>query len=309
MAQSSSSNDIFSLAYGPNRQAYITVHDGKFHPDDVASVALASRFLGGLNNVNITRTRDPKLFRGLVMDVGEGEFDHHGKATSRGPDGIPDSAFSKLFNRVKYQITPNEQAHLYLKQHLVDPVSKLDNGVPLRRGEKSLFNWVPAFNNNYTERNDAKAQNERFMEAVRIADRIIDREIQNSIADAQTADLKRSILQDAQKQNVVYVPKGIDLSKELPDTNAKFSLTMLSDGTYRLQCVPKPRGSSFSKKVPFPREWAGLSNKELQQASGINDAIFCHSGRFLAGFKSRESAIAAAKHILRQRHSNKSSLS
>lgn len=294
----SSIDDIYSTAYGPDHKPYLTVHDGTFHADDVASVALASRLFGGSDKVNIIRTRDPKRFRGLLMDVGEGPLDHHGSAYSVGSNGIPESSLSKLYNIIRNKITPNEAAQAYFRQNVIDPVSKLDNGIALRRGENSLFNWVPGFNRNYSEKKDLTSQDERFKRAVRIAEQILDREIQNSLADAKTVGLKNAILQKATNNAVVEVPAGLDMSKELAGTNAKFILTRYSDGTYKLKCVPKSKRNLYSKKVPFPESWSGLRDKELQQASGIRDAMFCHSNGFLAGFKSRNAAMDAAHQLL-----------
>lgn len=300
----SSIDDIYSAAYAPDHKPYFTVHDGTFHADDVASVALASRLFGGSDNVNIIRTRDPKRFRGLLMDVGEGPLDHHGSAYSIGAHGIPESSLSKLYNIIKNKITPSEAAQLYFRQNVVDPVSKLDNGIALRRGENSLFTWVPGFNRNYSEKRDLTNQDERFKQAVRIAEQILDREIQNAASDSKTIGLKNAILQKAMNNAVVEVPAGLDMSKELAGTNAKFILTRYSDGTYRLKCVPKSKRNLYSKKVPFPDSWSGLSNKDLQSASGIPDALFCHSNGFLAGFKSRGSAMNAAHQILKNKELN-----
>jgi uncharacterized UPF0160 family protein len=53
--------------------------------------------------------------------------------------------------------------------------------------------------------------------------------------------------------------------------------------------------SDFPTRKPFPKEWAGLSNEELQKVSGVSDAVFCHRGVFLAVTKSLEGAIQIAK--------------
>ena len=293
--------DLYRAAYVPNGKANFTVHDGNFHADDVAAVALASRLFGGSDNVNIIRTRDPLKFKGLVMDVGEGPLDHHGSASSTDSLGIPESSFSKVFNVMRTKLTPEQKAYLYFRKNVVDPVSKLDNGVPLRRGEQSLFNWVPSFNNNYSERGNSQAQDERFRTAVRMAEAILDRELQNAAVANTTAGIKAKILRKARNHDVVEVPIGLDVQDALAYTNAKFMLSPASDGSYRLQCVPQAHRGRFSQKIPFPNSWAGLRDNKLQSASGIPGAMFCHSGRFLAGFKSKEEALRAARKLIKQR--------
>ena len=64
-------------------------------------------------------------------------------------------------------------------------------------------------------------------------------------------------------------------------------------GQWRIQTVPVEPGS-FEDKRPLPKTWAGLSDKELQQVSGIDDAMFCHNGLFIAGAKSFESTMKMA---------------
>lgn len=289
--------DVYNLANNHGR-GLMTVHDGTMHADDVASVALASRLFGGSDNVDIIRTRDPKKFRGLIMDVGEGPFDHHGSAYSVS-NKIPDSSFSKIYNAVKHKLTPNEKAQLYLQKHLVDPVSKIDNGIELGKGEQSLFTWVPSYNSNYTENRSKYNQSKRFRKAVRLAEDIIDREIQNANAEAKAYKLREAILNKARSNDIVDIPNNLDIYyKDLARSKAKFTITKSDDGTYHLKTVPKRKGDQFSKKIPFPKEWAGLSGKDLQLASGFPDATFSHSNQFLTGFKTRDSAVRAAKLLL-----------
>ena len=41
----------------------------------------------------------------------------------------------------------------------------------------------------------------------------------------------------------------------------------------------------------MPKEWAGLSGEELEQAIGIEGAIFCHLKQFFMAVNSLETAI------------------
>ncbi len=46
--------------------------------------------------------------------------------------------------------------------------------------------------------------------------------------------------------------------------------------------VPKKAFSrDYRKKLP--KQWAGMSSKELREITGVLDAIFCPNGRFIAG--------------------------
>jgi uncharacterized UPF0160 family protein len=51
----------------------------------------------------------------------------------------------------------------------------------------------------------------------------------------------------------------------------------------------------------MPIEWAGLLEKELQDKSGIAGAIFCHKGRFISVWETKDEALLALKKILKEK--------
>jgi uncharacterized UPF0160 family protein len=69
------------------------------------------------------------------------------------------------------------------------------------------------------------------------------------------------------------------------------------DGTWRLVCIP-PEYGSFGKKHPLPAAWAGLSGSQLEAASGIPGAVFCHRNRFLAVFQTKAGLLAGLAQAL-----------
>ena len=64
-------------------------------------------------------------------------------------------------------------------------------------------------------------------------------------------------------------------------------------GEWRIQTVPVEHGS-FENRKPLPAPWAGLNGAELQSVTGIEDAMFCHNGLFIAGAASFESTMKMA---------------
>jgi uncharacterized UPF0160 family protein len=64
-------------------------------------------------------------------------------------------------------------------------------------------------------------------------------------------------------------------------------------GQWRIQTVPVEPGS-FENRKSLPEHWAGLSDKELKDVTGIDDAMFCHNGLFIAGAESFESTMKMA---------------
>ena len=68
-------------------------------------------------------------------------------------------------------------------------------------------------------------------------------------------------------------------------------------GQWRIQTVPVELGS-FEDRKSLPKPWAGLSDKELIDVTGIEDAMFCHNGLFIAGAESFESTMKMASMAL-----------
>jgi uncharacterized UPF0160 family protein len=66
-----------------------------------------------------------------------------------------------------------------------------------------------------------------------------------------------------------------------------------SDGTWGVQAVPRVLGQ-FANRKDLPAAWAGLQAAELSALTGVADARFCHTARFLAVAASREGALALA---------------
>ena len=59
-------------------------------------------------------------------------------------------------------------------------------------------------------------------------------------------------------------------------------------------------------RLSEPKNWAGLLNDELMRISGIPGAIFCHKGRFISVWETREDAIKALEYTLDQSEGEKS---
>jgi uncharacterized UPF0160 family protein len=64
------------------------------------------------------------------------------------------------------------------------------------------------------------------------------------------------------------------------------------DGEFLIQTVRG--GGSFGNRKSLPKSWAGKREDELNEVLGINDAVFCHPARFIAGARSFESILKMA---------------
>ena len=61
-------------------------------------------------------------------------------------------------------------------------------------------------------------------------------------------------------------------------------------------CVTGIRSAEdgFALRADLPAAWAGLTGADLEAASGVPGASFCHNGRFIAAAKTREAVLAMA---------------
>jgi len=51
-------------------------------------------------------------------------------------------------------------------------------------------------------------------------------------------------------------------------------------------------------RTPLPQEWAGLLDEDLKRASGIRGAIFCHKGRFISVWETKEDVFKALDYVI-----------
>ena len=55
-------------------------------------------------------------------------------------------------------------------------------------------------------------------------------------------------------------------------------------GGYAIKTLPHSLEDKTAR-LSFPKEWAGLSNEELENVSGISGLTFCHKERFIVSCK------------------------
>ena len=70
-------------------------------------------------------------------------------------------------------------------------------------------------------------------------------------------------------------------------------------GGYCWQAVQDAPGS-LTQRINVPSRWWGLSGIELQDATGVTDAIFCHRTGFAGSAESLEGALALVRRAIAQ---------
>lgn len=279
----------------------LITHDLKFHADEsFAAVILRTLF----PKAKFTRTRDitphqlknPKI---IVFDVGFvynktlNNLDHHQKGgAGKRRNGIKYASFGLVWkhfgqNYLKaLNIEPSSIPFIYkyIADNLAVEIDGMDNG----QFEPCFYNsTVPATSlaeivNGFNPLNssDPEAFDHAFLNAQPICKHILDRKIEEAVS-MQKAEAVFSKLYKKGSATIV-LPEFMSwqYSASLrPDL--KFVIIPKSNNKYSGIQVPI-RMHSMQGRASFKEEFRGLEGAELQNVSGVKDAVFCHSNGFLA---------------------------
>ena len=130
----------------------VYTHGGKFHADDVCTVALL-RFFGFNGKVNrVFKISDELKESGaLIFDIGGGEFDHHSNVIITYEDGCPMAAFGKVARNIRVDGVELENLFPGFTDEIAKPIEAHDNGyssdsIPQSYFAKICNVFVPAWN-------------------------------------------------------------------------------------------------------------------------------------------------------------------
>ncbi len=278
----------------------VVTHNGNFHADDVFSIAALRLALPAFK---LVRTRDVALIAeaDIVLDVGgeynadAGRFDHHqrGGAGER-ENGIPYSSFGLIWQKYGLEICAgNQSVANAVDAGLVSTIDADDCGYGERAEGISLSRTISMFNPTWQEESDFDAG---FDEAVEFATRLLTRFIASANGGISAKSIVSKAIENADDPRVIVLEKYIPWKKTIlkQSEDALYVLYPSQTGQWRIQTVPVEQGS-FDNRKPLPQKWAGLSGAELIEATGIDDAMFCHNGLFIAGAESFESTMKMAE--------------
>lgn len=278
-------------------------HSGKFHADDVFSSALLLYL-----NPQITITRGnqvPEGYDGIVFDIGRGQYDHHQRDSRVRENGVPYAAFGLLWEELGSGILGETLAQRF-DEEFVQPLDNNDN-----TGEKNeLASLIGNFNPVWDAQNQkiydksklTAGQKEcgltgEFLHAVRIAGLILENKFARYRADARADEKIEQVLAMQETQGgdarILVLPEFVPCQKRLKETDIAFVIFPSNRGGYCIQPQKKP--DSMNYKCSFPKQWLGLENEELQEATGLASAGFCHKGGFLMTVGDEADAIRACE--------------
>ncbi|WP_277054259.1 MYG1 family protein [Pseudoalteromonas marina] len=279
----------------------VVTHNGNFHADDVFSIAVLKHVYPSFN---LVRTRDKALMDSadIVIDVGgqydpdAGRFDHHqrGGAGER-ENGIPYSSFGLVWQKYGLALCDNNQAVAdRVDAGLVSTIDAIDCGhVEGVQQGISLSQTISMYNPTWEE---SPEFDKCFDEAVEFASRMLTRFIASASGSVNAKAIVAKAIESAEDPRVIVLEKYTPWKKtvHILSSEALYMVYPSHSGQWILQTVPIEPGS-FEDRKSLPKAWAGLSDEDFQAKTGLDDAVFCHNGLFIAGTKSFESTMKLAE--------------
>lgn len=275
-----------------------------YHADDVFAVAT---LLMVFPDSQIIRTRDSAKIdlADIVVDVGmvydpvKMRFDHHqeGGAGIRG-NGIPYASFGLVWKEYGERLVGPEVKEI-IDEKLVMPIDAPDNGVSIYN---PVFKNVQPYNIQeflysfltYEESGGDYLFN-TFMKVVEIAKEILAREIAKAMEKVEGMKKVKLLLDASIDKKLIIMDEPLPWERVLvPVPQTLFVVYPRREENWGAIGVPLAV-SGFERKKLFPLAWAGKCDEELQELTGVKDAMFCHRGRFIATARSKEGAIELAK--------------
>ncbi len=277
-------------------------HDGAFHADDVTACALLLVFKL-VDRDKITRSRDPKKLEtceyvcdvGGIYDIKIKRFDHH-QAEYHGD--LSSAGMIWLYLKDKKIVDP--EVYHFLNKMLIQGVDAHDNGrVNYETGWCSFSHVISNFVPPEYDASDEKQYN-AFLHAVDFVVSHLQRQLERYHYIRSCRETVFKAMQTRKKylyfeKAIPWIESFFDLGGE--DHPAQFVI-MPAKEHWKLRAIPPSLEQRMQVRSPLPEKWAGLQDDELKKVSGIPGAIFCHKGRFVSVWETKEDAFAALKYIL-----------
>ncbi len=279
--------------------------------------------------IKVIRTLDSDVYNkadfvvdiGGVYDVRKKRFDHHqvGGAGAR-ENGVPYASFGLVWKSYGKELTGSTYAADWVDRHAVQGIDGMDSGKFLYT--PTVADAHPFLFQDYfatacdvvkagIKTGGSKAQSDAQFDAqagVR-ANKSFDKEFMRLVVVAKDV-LRVFITKSTQKEAIKKIAakayaKAKDKRVIISDA---FIPTRFEDfkapeyieplvfvypdlrGGWSAKVVPKGE-QSYEARMLFPENWRGKKGADLEEASGVKGAVFCHNSGFLAVADTKEGAL------------------
>ena len=292
---------------------FLVTHSGGFHADELLSSVILTRLFP---NARIVRSRALEWITAgadrIIYDVGGSYdaaaqiFDHHQRGAPLRDDGQPFSSFGLIWKHygldylAALDIPDVDVAaiHASFDGSFVLPIDLMDNGALSPTGPLAgltlpalLETLKPAF-----DETDPEADDRSFHAALAIARSFVEARIARSAAKLRAESLVHQAIVAAGDSRILELPMGMPFRPAILKAKAERLLFVVHprDKDWCLTGIRR-FDEGFELRADLPAAWAGLTNGDLEAASGVSGASFCHNGRFIAAARTREAALALAE--------------
>lgn len=283
-------------------QKSLGVHDGSFHADEVTACALLFVF-GLIDKDQIVRSRNPTILSNCeyVCDVGGvydptiKRFDHH-QADYKGEM----SSAGMVWLYLKDEGIVDVSLYDYLNRSLIMGIDAHDNGRGnMEPGVSTFSHVISQFVPIHYDVSE-EVQTVHFHQALEFVighlQRVIERfKYVKSCREKVAAAMKHRGPCLVFDEAMPWMESFFELGGEKHP--ARFVI-MPSGSHWKLRGIPPSLDERMKVRQPLPEAWAGLLENQLKGVSGISGAIFCHKGRFISVFETKEDAIEALNKVL-----------
>lgn len=277
-------------------------HDGTFHADEVTACALLLLFnLIDFDKIKRTRNADVLETCEFVCDVGgmydpqRKFFDHHQAEYQ----GMLSSAGMVLLYLKQTGILKDKE-YTFFNEVLIEGVDAHDNGKDLQvKGVCTYSNIIASFTPIEYDA-DTAAHEKSFYLALDFARKLLERLWKKY----QYSQSCRQIVEDAmaQSRDCLIFDKNIPWQDSFFELNGEnhpaLFVIMPSENHWKLRGIPPNSNQRMQVRMPLPKEWAGHLGEDLKTVTGIPGAVFCHKGRFISVWETKEDALKALEKVL-----------
>jgi uncharacterized UPF0160 family protein len=292
---------------------FLVTHSGGFHADELLSSVILTRLFP---QARIVRSRAPEWITPaadrIIYDVGGAYdaaaqiFDHHQRGAPLRDDDQPYSSFGLIWKHYgrDYLLASHvpaddvEAIHASFDNSFVLPIDLADNGALSPTGPLAgltlpalLETLKPVF-----DETDPEADERAFHQALAIARAFVEARIGKSAAKLRAEAVVHKAIVAAGDGRVLELPMGMPFRPSIIKAGADQLLFVVHprDKDWCLTTI-RQADEGFAVRADLPAAWAGLTNGDLEAASGVIGASFCHNGRFVAAARTREAALAMAE--------------
>lgn len=292
----------------------LVTHNSRYHPDDIFACAVIQLYLDKKGiDYQVIRTRDEEVIKtgdyvfdvGGVYDPATNRFDHHQKeGAGMRSNTIPYASFGLTWKHFGMELCQSQEDFDEIDLKIVSGIDAVDNGISISSDifedvkqvdfGDLVYSFAPSWKNTSLELWD-----EGFEKSVNLAKGFLTRHLQNIADRREGKEFVESTYQAAEDKRLIIFDKycnGKEQLAEHPEPLFAVFPDILNDRW--LITTVRDKGAEFVNRKDLPAAWAGLRDKEFAEVSGVEDAVFCHKGLFLAGTKSREGVLELAKKAL-----------